>query len=195
MNGHDHHEMMGNSDTGVTGGMIVDPHAGMDHGMHHDMDHGDHGNMDHSMKMYFHFGTTEYILFHGWNPHSWEGMLGSCIAVFVMAALYEGLKVLREVLLRRSTVNVRYHTMPLNQTDGTMVQQNFKTVGSHMLSVPHLLQVLLHILQVILSYFLMLVFMTYNVWLCIAVALGAGGGYFVFSWRRAVVVDINEHCH
>ena len=30
------------------------------------------------------------------------GMLGSCIALFIIALLYEGLKVLREVLLQRS---------------------------------------------------------------------------------------------
>jgi copper transporter 1 len=64
-----------------------------------------------------------------------------------------------------------------------------------MLSVPHLVQTLLHVLQVSVSYLLMLIFMTYNGFLCIAVALGAGAGYFLFSWRKAVVVDITEHCH
>ena len=62
-------------------------------------------------------------------------------------------------------------------------------------SLAHLLQTLLHILQIVISYFLMLIFMTYNVWLCIAVALGAGCGYFAFGWKRALIVDINEHCH
>ena len=64
-----------------------------------------------------------------------------------------------------------------------------------MISAAHAIQTFLHIVQVVVSYFLMLIFMTYNGWLCIAVALGAGTGYFVFSWKRAVVVDINEHCH
>lgn len=64
-----------------------------------------------------------------------------------------------------------------------------------MLSFPHLLQTVLHIIQVVISYFLMLIFMTYNGYLCIAVAAGAGTGYFLFSWKKAVVVDITEHCH
>lgn len=64
-----------------------------------------------------------------------------------------------------------------------------------MCSLAHLLQSILHVVQVVISYFLMLIFMTYNVYLCLAVALGAGTGYFLFSWKRAVVVDINEHCH
>lgn len=64
-----------------------------------------------------------------------------------------------------------------------------------MLSLAHVLQTVLHSIQVVVSYFLMLVFMTYNGYLCIAVAAGAGFGYFVFSWKKAVVVDITEHCH
>ena len=64
-----------------------------------------------------------------------------------------------------------------------------------MLTLGHFIQTLLHVLQVVISYFLMLIFMTYNVYLCIAVALGAGAGYFLFAWKRAMVVDLNEHCH
>ena len=59
----------------------------------------------------------------------------------------------------------------------------------------HAIQTILHMLQVTLSYFLMLIFMTFNGWLCIAVVLGAGFGYFLFGWKRAIVVDVNEHCH
>ena len=60
------------------------------------------------------------------------GMLGSCIAVFVMAALYEGLKVLREHLLRRSRVMVRYNSMPVPTSPDnaeTMITETHKTVG------------------------------------------------------------------
>ena len=66
---------------------------------------------------------------------------------------------------------------------------------THMISAGHFIQTLLHMLQVFMSYCLMLVFMTYNAWLCIAVVIGAGAGYFLFGWRKAIVVDINEHCH
>ena len=59
----------------------------------------------------------------------------------------------------------------------------------------HFLQTGLHVVQVTVSYFLMLIFMTYNVWLCLAVVLGAGFGYFVFGWMINKVVDIYEHCH
>jgi hypothetical protein len=66
---------------------------------------------------------------------------------------------------------------------------------TQMISTAHFIQTILHIIQVFMSYCLMLAFMTYNVWLCLAVILGAGTGYFMFGWKRAVVVDVNEHCH
>lgn len=64
-----------------------------------------------------------------------------------------------------------------------------------MLSKMHFLQTFLHMVQMVISYFLMLIFMTYNTWLCIAVVLGAGVGYFLFGWKKSVVVDVTEHCH
>lgn len=77
------------------------------------------------------------------------------------------------------------------------LQANCSTLSlrQRMLSPAHFLQTVLHIIQVVVSYVLMLVFMTYNAYLCIAVAAGAGMGYFLFSWQKAVVVDITEHCH
>jgi len=56
-------------------------------------------------------------------------MVGACIGVFLLAILYEGLKIGREVLLRRSQVNVRYNSMPLPGTDGTVLTETHKTVG------------------------------------------------------------------
>ncbi|KAL4005247.1 hypothetical protein ACER0C_004960 [Sarotherodon galilaeus] len=155
---------------------------------------GNHGG--HMMMMTFYFGYNNVeLLFTGLLINSPGEMVGACIGVFLLAALYEGLKIGREVLLRRSQVNVRYNSMPLPGADGTVLMETHKTVGQRMLSPAHFLQTLLHIIQVVVSYFLMLVFMTYNGYLCIAVAAGAGMGYFLFSWRKAVVVDITEHCH
>ncbi len=58
-----------------------------------------------------------------------------------------------------------------------------------------MIQTLLHIIQMALSYALMLIAMTYNTYLLIAVILGAGLGHFLFGWRRSSVLDHNEHCH
>ena len=45
----------------------------------------------------------------------------------------------------------------------------------------HLTQTAIHVVQVVLGYLLMLVVMTYQVYLGIAVILGAGLGYFLFA--------------
>ena len=52
--------------------------------------------------------TTTIIRVHLGLPHmtlklsfSFVGMIGSCIGIFILAALYEGLKVLREILKRK----------------------------------------------------------------------------------------------
>eukprot|EP00066_Takifugu_rubripes_P003220 XP_003965646.1 PREDICTED: high affinity copper uptake protein 1 [Takifugu rubripes] len=155
---------------------------------------GHEGHMGMAMTFYFGYHNVE-LLFSGLVINSPGEMVAACIGVFLLAILYEGLKIGREVLLRRSQVNVRYNSMPLPGSDGTVLMETHKTVGQRMLSPAHFLQTFLHIIQVAVSYILMLVFMTYNAYLCIAVALGAGMGYFLFSWRKAVVVDITEHCH
>lgn len=66
---------------------------------------------------------------------------------------------------------------------------------ARLLSFPHAIQSLLHIIQMALSYLLMLVAMTYNTYLFFAIVLGAGLGHFLFAWRRSTVIDHNEHCH
>lgn len=59
----------------------------------------------------------------------------------------------------------------------------------------HIVQSLLHLVQVIVSYVLMLIVMTYNYWLCLSVVLGAMFGYYAFGWVRNSAVDPTEHCN
>jgi len=71
-----------------------------------------------------------------------------------------------------------------------------RILQTSLLSRGHLLQTLLQFIQVWLSYCLMLIFMTYNTWLCLSVSLGAAVGYFLFGWKKTVVMDVGgEHCH
>lgn len=64
-----------------------------------------------------------------YSPVVQSEMVGACIGVFLLAVLYEGLKMGRETLLRRSQVNVRYNSMPLPGGDGTVLMETHKTVG------------------------------------------------------------------
>ncbi|XP_060552342.1 high affinity copper uptake protein 1-like isoform X6 [Ruditapes philippinarum] len=191
---------------------------------HMDMDHGDMGSGNPSghlhsglemdmnetdrtcaghMLMFFHTGKCEFILFETLRTKDVGGLVGACVAIFALAIVYEGLKVFREMLLQKAMISGnKYSISNGTASTDTMVISN-KNVGAkdskfsslHMMTCSHFIQTVLHMIQVFISYCLMLVFMTYNVWLCLSVILGAGIGYFLFGWRKAIVVDINEHCH
>lgn len=215
--------------------------------MHHDHD-GHHGSMEHSlqdhtmdqgaaahgaghaghsgmvhhmMSMAFHGGYNETILFEQWKIDSLSGLLWSMLLIFIMAALYEGLKYYREYLFWKTYNALQYRPVTVtekNPANGTVGNNNENAMNGGgsgddasrvvhmvgevihkqpptMLSTMHLFQTFLHILQVTLSFLLMLIFMTYNTWLCVAVVLGAALGYFLFGWKKSVIVDVTEHCH
>ncbi|KAI6191498.1 Copper transport protein [Aphelenchoides bicaudatus] len=52
----------------------------------------------HIMKMWFHGGSSETILFEWWKIETCWGLLFSCIAIILMGVLYEGIKWLRVYL-------------------------------------------------------------------------------------------------
>jgi len=208
----------------------------------------------HEMKMYFHGGYTEVILFDSWRIDSLGGLIGSMVACFFLGILYEGLKFARDHVTRTSGFktmrlpirNRRRQQQQQNPTPPTSSassstinndmapasngvtasgdekdrdiivdasndaedpnnlreslqrveqQDSVKMVETSMFSVGHLLLTLMHFVQVTLAYFLMLIVMTYNTWLCLAVAAGATVGYFLFGWRKNAIVENSDHCH
>lgn len=244
------HANMSGSGVGHAGHGMVDhsahDHTMMEHGAHGHAHHGAAGAMGaggggpgamvhHMMSMSFHGGYDETILFEQWKIDSVGGLLWSMLVIFVMAALYEGLKYYREHLFWRTYNALQYRPVTVTEKsngngvaaaggtstnggtgDGLNVlmgtgggsgagggssggsvlnEDTNRVVQPTMLSLMHLYQTLLHILQVTLSFLLMLIFMTYNTWLCLAVVLGAALGYFLFGWKKSVIVDVTEHCH
>jgi len=144
------------------------------------------------MKMYFHFGHSEgEVLFKWWSISTvWE-LLVSMLGLCVLAFLYEALKFYRDHLFQKAASRLQYSS---SKTDLT-IEEGPMPYRMSLFSADHLLQTVLHMLQFTVSYLLMLVFMTYNVWLCLAVLVGSGLGYFVFGWRKSAAVDLTEHCH
>lgn len=196
-------------------------HGSMEHSLQdHTMDQGAAGHaggahaghagmVHHMMSMAFHGGYNETILFEQWKIDSLSGLLWSMLLIFIMAALYEGLKYYREHLFWKTYNALQYRPVTVTEKspgNGNVANNNglatngggdeaSRVVQPTMLSTMHLFQTLLHILQVTLSFLLMLIFMTYNTWLCVAVVLGAALGYFLFGWKKSVIVDVTEHCH
>lgn len=192
----------------------------MDHGdMQKSASSGQHG-MQHmgmmNMAMSFHGGCNETILFDFWKISDIGGLIGSMVGCFLMGILYEGLKFYREFLLRRAYQTAQYNSVPRETSEAASsvtaaesgdsitvavteragpARGAIRVISSSMFSSSHLVQTLLHLAQVILSYFLMLIAMTYNTWLFGAVAGGAMVGYLLFGWSKAVVMDVGDHCH
>lgn len=161
-------------------------------------DHSGMDSMDHMMMMYFHTGFKETILFQQWAVDSEWAMIGSCIGIFLMAVLYEGLKYFREMLHRREYVAIDYSKVSIPSeggSGGTTQTRTRVSCQKSMSSTSHFIQTALHLLQLALSYALMLIVMTYNVWLCLSVILGCTTGYFLFGWSKSFMVDLTEHCH
>jgi len=157
-----------------------------------------HEMMGMTMQMYFEAGYEATILFEQWKTESVGAMVGSCIGIFLLAILYEGLKFFREMLIRKNYVAIDYSKVRGSQdSNGAQVSQTRTAVTckTSMTSAPHYIQTALHALQLVISYFLMLIVMTFNVWLFISVVLGCTVGYFLFGWKRGFLVDITEHCH
>ncbi|XP_066598551.1 high affinity copper uptake protein 1-like [Prorops nasuta] len=121
--------------------------------------------------MAFHFGINETILFKQWYIKDVAGMIYSIIGLMLLSIIYEALKSYRDHLY--------VYTALLKKHEGR------KSRTSLLFSDVHLLQTLMHILQMIVGYMLMLVFMTYNVWICMAVIVGTAFGYWLFSWRKS----------
>jgi len=155
-------------------------------------DHGDHGgdsgmDMGHGMQMSFYVGTVDVILFDFWKAEKVGWFILSICIIFFMALAYEALKMYRETLYKNA----------VEQARNAATSANAGLLGNprhRMLNGLHAYQTFLHMVQFVLSYFLMLIFMTYNVWLAIAVTLGAGVGYFLFGWNKNMAVDLTDHC-
>jgi len=207
-----------------------DMHTMMDHGgvvpeNHNHVNNDDktdkvmtHTGMNHDemMKMYFHGGYNEVILFDFWRISSVGGLIGSMIGCFLLGVLYEGLKFFREFMLRQEYRSSGYSNVnpspesPVDDGSDSInsietnarvsgqerTKSGIKIIQTNLFSRGHILQTFLQLVQVVLSYCLMLIFMTYNTWLCAAVALGAATGYFAFGWKKTVVLDAGgDHCH
>ena len=54
------------------------------------------------MKMYFNFDMDIHVLFFNWLVSTEGRLAASCVGIFFMSLLYEGLKVLRTYLLNKA---------------------------------------------------------------------------------------------
>ncbi|KAK0065708.1 high affinity copper uptake protein 1 [Biomphalaria pfeifferi] len=154
------------------------------------------------MMSYYHVGYKEFILFYELRTLSAGAMVGACFIIFAVAILYEGIKFLRDYLQQRfdpdrhvGVINSNYDN-PFVGSSSDKLSKRAQRISAKraILSGSHFLQTILHVLQVFISYCLMLIVMTFNIWLIIAVIAGAGVGYFLFGWMKHSTPE-DEHNH
>ncbi|KAJ6446189.1 Ctr copper transporter [Purpureocillium lavendulum] len=160
----------------------MDHHAHMDHSHmnHAGMDHGG-GGMDDmcSMSMLFTWDTRNLcIVFRQWHIRSTASLVVSLIAVVLLAMGYEALRSLS-----------RAYEASLAKRIAALPRQHQGEAGRR----GHMVKAVLYGLQNFYAFMLMLVFMTYNGWVMIAVSLGAFFGYLLFGQTTSATKD--NACH
>ncbi|XP_053137845.1 probable low affinity copper uptake protein 2 isoform X2 [Hemicordylus capensis] len=134
--------------------------------------------------MYFIFSDKVVLLFDFWNVHSPGGMVLSVIVILLLAVLYEAIKVGKAKLVQRTmpTVAPSISQEALDEPERASVSNGL----DRFVHPPkkwflwHSVQTLIHIVQVVLGYLVMLAVMTYNTWIFLGVVAGSAIGYFLF---------------
>ncbi|KAL7805159.1 Ctr copper transporter [Trichoderma aethiopicum] len=182
----------------------------MDHSHHmHAMEghegHGGHGGMQDmcSMNMLFTWDTTNLcIVFRQWHVRSTASLIFSLIAVVFLGIGYEAL---RSVSRRyEASLATRLETVPTapqhayRDDDEEIVTETpaFHRPGQNRETVSkrgHVIKATLYAIQNFYAFMLMLVFMTYNGWVMVAVSLGAFVGYLLFGHSTSATKD--NACH
>ncbi|KAL3228547.1 Copper transport protein CTR2 [Nakaseomyces bracarensis] len=154
-------------------------HSAMDHSKGHaGMNHPGMGDTDScSMNMLF---TWNYkntcVVFHWWHIKTVQGLLLSCVALFLLSGLYEYLKYYLNNSQRL------YEVTSTSSNNETNVPANVASRATKRIALSRSMW---YGFQVGYSFMLMLVFMTYNGWLMIAVVLGAAWGHYHWGSKCA----------
>ncbi|KAI7688574.1 Protein P80 [Sarcoptes scabiei] len=113
------------------------------------------------MKMYFHTEIgSDHILFKFWKPKTAKDLLIACLITIVLTIFYECLKFIREFIRSKQieSGSSEFYLDPI-----------------------HFIQSFLHGAQFLLSYCLMLIAMTFQVYLFGSIILGAMLGHLIFQ--------------
>jgi len=156
------------------------------------------------MRMYFHFSILDYVLFKEWVPRDWLQYTLSILAIIAMGIAYEFLKVMRSVHAgwAKSRDEARALQFAVQRDDVIdQATEHFQNRDSQLVSSTmkwdwkvELMRASLAFLETALALILMLVAMTFNVGLFLAVCGGAFCGSLLFG-RFSNVGYSKYGCH
>ncbi|WKY03921.1 hypothetical protein Q1695_005137 [Nippostrongylus brasiliensis] len=122
------------------------------------------GHSGRRMWMWFHTHLNDTVLFKDWWIQNAGTMVWSCFVVAAFAIALEAVRWLRWVAESKRTEE--------------------KTWWSHLVNPHHHRDVIIYFVQTVMAYLLMLVFMTFSVWLTLSMCLGLAVGHYLFGTRR-----------
>jgi len=139
------------------------------------------------MRMYFHTGYSDYILFESWVPRDLPSYVGSIAAIVALVFLFEALQTwcafeeetLRKGLAMKSGDATKEELFPLMNKGTKLVFGALPVSFSR-----HLSKSLLRMVEVCLGYFIMLIFMTFNVGLYVSLLVAFFFAYLVIGRYR-----------
>nr|XP_004226335.3 probable low affinity copper uptake protein 2 [Ciona intestinalis] len=133
-----------------------------------------------SMTMFFNFNLPVTVLFFEWEIKDQGALIGSCFGIAVLGILYEIMKFLRQLWANKMReANEPFVLSASDCCDDDGIESYSISHKSSKFWIFHIVQSILHMVQVFIAYVLMLIVMTYNVWLVISLVAGAGAGYLI----------------
>ncbi|KAI7871481.1 Ctr copper transporter [Spinellus fusiger] len=158
--------------------------------------HGEHhGHDDMSskcvMNMFFNWQIENLcIVFESWHISTPSGLILSCLAVFAIAAGYEYIRSWSALMesawnttqwkKKTGGGNALENDLDMSEADsmrGDVINHSFNSLSKRQ----SLIRSGVYTVLVAISFWLMLVFMTYNGYLMLSVVLGAGFGHYHFG--------------
>ncbi|CAF0834387.1 unnamed protein product [Adineta steineri] len=161
--------------------------------------HNDHHSM---MEMSFHTGFVETILFEPWITTTIPIFIISWIFIFILGILHEGIKEFRQSLeverfIKRPIISDNgneneLECMNIESLDSTRHTEITKSSPSY---IERIFLSVLYAIHLALSYILMLIAMTFNIYLFFAIIFGLGIGHLVFTRNRVISSTSNNEHH
>jgi len=143
-----------------------------------------------NMNMLFTWNTENLcIIFRWWHIQTTPGLIFSLLSVVALAAAYEALR----------SASRRYENWVEKRTDEVppvTESTPFLWSGRNQVEVSkraHVVKAFLYAVQNFYAFMLMLLFMTYNGWVMLAVGVGAFVGYLLFGNNTSSTKD--SACH
>ncbi|KAL4953011.1 Ctr copper transporter family-domain-containing protein [Aspergillus filifer] len=196
---------------------------GMDHGHHGGHGDMDMGDSQCSMNMLFTWSTKNLcIVFSGWRVNGALSLLGSLVVIVLLAAGYEGIRQVtrqyeiaharrlsafsaavvggNEIADEAGAATPESEQAPESENQAHAYVHNGSSrllVGSDNRRAVErrgkITMAALYAVQVFYSFFIMLLFMTYNGFVMLAVAVGAFVGYLAFGENMSAAKSVACH--